>query len=132
MSRALPDAAAARGILVRRLGCTDYETTWHAMQAFTASRSAEQPDELWLTEHPAVYTLGLAGRREHLLRDNGIALIKSDRGGQITLHAPGQLIVYLLLDLRRHRVGVRQLVRTLEAAVVDWLGQLHIHAYGKV
>src|SRR4051812_5493468 len=105
MSRALPDAASARDILVRRLGRTDYEATWHAMQAFTASRGAEHTDEIWLTEHPPVYTLGLAGRREHLLRDNGIAVIKSDRGGQITYHGPGQLIAYVLFDLRGLKVG---------------------------
>jgi lipoyl(octanoyl) transferase len=101
------------------------------MQAFTAGRDATTPDEIWLTEHPPVYTLGLAGRREHLLRDNGIPAIKVDRGGQITYHGPGQLVAYVLFDLRRPRLGVRALVRRLEAAVIEWLAGLGIAAYGK-
>ena len=119
------------GMIIRELGRTDYESTWRAMQAFTAARGAATPDELWLTEHPPIYTLGLAGRREHLLRDNGIAALKVDRGGQITYHGPGQLVLYVLYDLRRPKVGVRTLVRTLEEAVVKWLGTLRIAAYGK-
>ena len=87
-------------VALRALGRTEYEPTWRAMQAFTAARAAGTPDEIWLTEHPPVYTLGLAGRREHLLRDNGIPTVKVDRGGQITYHGPGQLVVYLLCDLR--------------------------------
>jgi lipoyl(octanoyl) transferase len=102
------------------------------MQAFTDARSVETPDELWLTEHEPVYTLGLAGRREHLLRDNGIAAIKVDRGGQVTYHGPGQLVAYLLYDLKRRHLGVRDMVRSIEAAVVAWLGTLGIPAYGKV
>ena len=93
--------AHASAVIVRRLGRTDYEATWRAMQAFTVSRTADTADEIWLTEHRSVYTLGLAGRREHLLRDNGIAVVRTDRGGQITFHGPGQLVVYVLLDLRR-------------------------------
>jgi len=116
---------------VRVLGRTEYEPTWRAMQAFTAARTPATPDELWLTEHPPVYTLGLAGRREHLLRDNGIPAIKVDRGGQITYHGPGQLVVYLLCDLKRSRLGVRAMVRSIEAAVVEWLDSLGISAYGK-
>jgi lipoyl(octanoyl) transferase len=118
-------------VTVRALGRTDYETTWRAMQAFTAARVAGTPDELWLTEHPPVYTLGLAGRREHLLRDNGIPTIKVDRGGQITYHGPGQLVVYLLCDLRERKLGVRAMVRALEAAVVEWLDSMDVSAYGK-
>jgi len=101
------------------------------MQAFTAARSAGARDEIWLTEHPPVYTLGLAGRREHLLRDNGIPAIKVDRGGQITYHGPGQLVAYLLFDLRRSGSGVRVMVRTIEASVIEWLDSLGISAYGK-
>jgi lipoyl(octanoyl) transferase len=101
------------------------------MQAFTAARTPDTPDEIWLTEHSPVYTLGLAGRREHLLRDNGIPAVKVDRGGQITYHGPGQLVVYLLCDLRRARIGVRAMVRSIEAAVVEWLDSLGISAYGK-
>jgi lipoyl(octanoyl) transferase len=117
--------------IVRALGPTDYESTWRAMQAFTAARADDTPDEIWLTEHPPVYTLGLAGRREHLLRANGIPVIKVDRGGQITYHGPGQLVGYLLCDLRRSRLGVRAMVRSIEAAVVEWLDSLGISAYGK-
>ena len=119
------------GTILRVLGRTAYEPTWRAMQAFTAARTTDAPDEIWLTEHPPVYTLGLAGRREHLLRDNGIPTIKVDRGGQITYHGPGQLVVYLLCDLRRTRLGVRAMVRTIEAALVEWLGTMGISAYGK-
>jgi lipoyl(octanoyl) transferase len=116
---------------VRVLGRTEYEPTWRAMQAFTAARTPATPDELWLTEHSPVYTLGLAGRREHLLRDNGIPAIQVDRGGQITYHGPGQLVVYLLCDLKRSRLGVRAMVRSIEAAVVEWLDSLGISAHGK-
>ncbi|HEY3564804.1 MAG TPA: lipoyl(octanoyl) transferase LipB [Casimicrobiaceae bacterium] len=101
------------------------------MQAFTNARSGETPDEVWLTGHPPVYTLGLAGRREHLLRENGIPVIKVDRGGQVTYHGPGQLVCYLLVDLRRARIGVREMVCRIEDAVIDWLGSLGVTAYGK-
>jgi len=119
------------GAILRALGRTEYEPTWRAMQAFTSARTPDTPDEIWLTEHSPVYTLGLAGRREHLLRDNGIPAVKVDRGGQITYHGPGQLVVYLLCDLRRARIGVRAMVRSIEAAVVEWLDSLGISAYGK-
>jgi lipoyl(octanoyl) transferase len=118
-------------VAIRSLGLTDYETTWRAMQAFTAARDERTPDEIWLTEHPPVYTLGLAGRREHLLRDNGIPVVKVDRGGQVTYHGPGQLVLYLLHDLRRHHRGIRALVRMCEDAVIEWAGTLGIAAYGK-
>jgi lipoyl(octanoyl) transferase len=118
-------------LIVRRLGTRDYEATWRAMQAFTNARTLETPDELWLTGHAPVYTLGLAGRREHLLRDNGIPLIKVDRGGQVTYHGPGQLVGYLLVDLRRARLGVRDMVCRIEEAVVGWLASIGIAAYGK-
>jgi lipoyl(octanoyl) transferase len=105
---------------VQNLGRTEYEATWRAMQAFTANRSAVTVDEIWLTEHPPVYTQGIAGKPEHLLRaDTGIALVRVDRGGQITYHGPGQLVVYLLLDLKRLGLSVRPLVRLMEAAVIN-------------
>lgn len=119
------------GPVTRALGRTDYEPCWRAMQAFTAARERATPDEIWLTEHPPVYTLGIAGRREHLLRDNGVAVVKTDRGGQVTYHGPGQLVAYTLFDLRRSRLGVRDLVRELEAAVVEWLDSNGVSAYGK-
>jgi lipoyl(octanoyl) transferase len=101
------------------------------MQAFTDGRATDTPDEIWLTEHAQVYTLGLAGRRDHLLRDNGIPVVHTDRGGQVTYHGPGQLVVYLLLDLRRARLGVREMVRRIEGAVITWLASHGIAAYGK-
>jgi lipoyl(octanoyl) transferase len=118
-------------VSIREMGRTDYENTWHAMQSFTSAREANTRDEIWRTEHPPVYTLGLAGRREHLLRDNGIPVIKVDRGGQVTYHGPGQLVVYTLIDLRRLHLGVREMVRRLEAAVIEWLDSMDISAYGK-
>jgi len=128
---AAPATAGAADVAIRALGRTPYEACWRAMQRFTDARTADTRDEIWLTEHPPVYTLGLAGRREHLLRDGAIPAIKVDRGGQITYHGPGQLVLYVLLDLRRRRLGVRDLVRRLEASVVEWLGPWGIAAYGK-
>jgi lipoyl(octanoyl) transferase len=123
-------APAARGEpwRVRRLGRTDYTSTWRAMQSFTDARIDETPDEIWLTEHPPIYTLGLAGRREHVLRDNGIPVLKVDRGGQVTYHGPGQLVAYLLIDIARRRLGVRQLVRAIEAGVIQLLDSYGVAA----
>ena len=123
--------AGAAGPAVRALGLTAYEPTWQAMRAFTDARTPASADEIWLTEHPPVYTLGLAGRREHLLRENGISVVKVDRGGQVTYHGPGQLVAYLLSDLRRARFGVREMVRRIEAAVITWLASVRVEAYGK-
>jgi len=117
---------------VKALGRTDYSACWHAMQAFTAERGAGTPDEIWLTEHEPIYTLGLAGRREHVRATGAIPVLKVDRGGQVTYHGPGQLVAYTLIDLRRSGLGVRSLVRLLESAVVDWLATLGIEACGKV
>lgn len=119
-------------IVVRRLGRTDYRATWDAMRRFTDDRDPATPDEIWLTEHQAVYTLGLAGRSEHLLRPSRIEVIKVDRGGQVTYHGPGQLVVYALIDLRRSRLGIREMVRRLESAVVTWLAGHGIAAHGRV
>jgi lipoyl(octanoyl) transferase len=124
--------SATVNVAVRALGHTDYETTWRAMRSFTDARNSDTPDEIWLTEHSPVYTLGLAGRREHLLRDNGIPAIKVDRGGQVTFHGPGQLVAYTLIDLRRPKMGVRDMVRRIEAAVIQWLDSVGVSAYGKV
>lgn len=116
--------------VIRSLGVRDYLPTWQAMQAFTAGRNAATADEIWLTQHPPVYTLGLAGRPEHLLRaDTGILLVKCDRGGQITYHGPGQLVAYLLLDMKRRGLGVRVLVRKMEAAVIDCLADYGVVAH---
>ena len=108
------------GLRVRRLGRAAYEPTWQAMREFTAARTPQTPDELWQVEHPPVYTVGVAGRGEHLPRvDNGIPVIRTDRGGQITYHGPGQAVVYTLLDLQRRGTSVRAFVRLLENAVID-------------
>ena len=115
---------------LRQLGRVEYEPTWRAMQEFTATRTAETADELWVVEHPPVYTLGQAGKPEHLLTDNGIPLVQIDRGGQITYHAPGQIIAYLLLDLKRHQLGVRELVRKMEQSVVNLLRNHGVSAHG--
>ena len=106
---------------IERLGRRDYVETWQAMSRFTATRDATSHDRLWIVEHPAVYTLGRNGRREHLLRLDQTPLVETDRGGQVTWHGPGQIVVYPLLDLRRLDLGVRDLVSRLEQAVVDLL-----------
>lgn len=130
-SRPSPHIPAA-DVRVRRLGRAEYEPTWRAMQEFTAQRGADSADELWLLEHPAVYTLGVAGRSEHLPRvANGIPVVRTDRGGQITYHGPGQVVLYLLLDLRRRGLSVRPLVRIMEQAVIDVLAAYGVPAAGR-
>jgi lipoyl(octanoyl) transferase len=122
--RAVPDS-----LRVRRLpGLSDYETTWRAMQEFTRHRGPETPDEIWLLQHPPVYTLGLAGKPEHLLRPSAIPLVKVDRGGQITYHGPGQIVVYLLVDLRRRALGIRPMVSLMEDALIALLAHYGISA----
>lgn len=115
-------------IVVNRLGRVDYAPTFQAMQDFTATRTAETPDELWIVEHPPVYTLGQAGKPEHILRDVGIPLVQIDRGGQVTYHGPGQVVIYLLLDLARRKIKVRELVSAIEQAVIDLLGNYGVTA----
>ena len=115
-------------ITIKRLGRADYEPTWRAMQAFTAARTAATADEVWLVEHPPVFTLGQAGKREHLLRDIGIPVVAIDRGGQVTYHGPGQVVAYLLIDLKRRGIGVKELVRRMEQAVIDLLAEFGIQA----
>lgn len=110
------------------MGIVDYHTAWQAMKDFTDARTANTPDEIWLLQHSPVYTQGLAGKPEHLLHRNDICVIKTDRGGQITYHGPGQLIAYLLLDMRRLKLGVRELVTRMESAVIDLLKDYHIQA----
>jgi lipoyl(octanoyl) transferase len=108
-------------VIARRLGRVAYEPTWRAMQAFNAARAPETPDQLWMVEHPPVYTLGLAARPEHVLAPGAIPVVRTDRGGQVTYHGPGQAVGYVLVDLRRAGFGVRELVRRLEQAVLDTL-----------
>ncbi len=110
-------------LLLRHLGRRDYRSTWQAMVDFSAGREAGTTDELWCCEHPPVFTLGQAGKSEHLLADLGIPLVKTDRGGQITYHGPGQVVIYLLLDLARRHLRVRELVIAIEQAVIDLLAE---------
>ena len=112
-------------MIARRLGLVAYEPTWRAMQVFTQGRDGQTPDQLWLVEHPPVYTLGLAGRPEHVLAPGDIPVVKTDRGGQVTYHGPGQVVAYTLVDLRRSGYGVREMVRRLEQSVIELLA-----AYG--
>ena len=115
-------------LIVQRLGLVDYQATWAAMQTFTAIRTPDTPDEIWVLQHPPVYTLGLNGKPEHLPLNSGIPVIKIDRGGQITYHGPGQIVIYLLLDLKRRGMGVRALVSLMEQAVVTLLRNHGIEA----
>jgi lipoyl(octanoyl) transferase len=114
--------------LIRDLGLTDYTPVWHAMQSFTNTRDAATPDELWVLQHNPVFTQGQAGKPEHVLDAHGIPVIQSDRGGQVTYHGPGQLVIYFLLDVRRRGFGVRTLVDLIENSVIAVLGSYGIEA----
>ena len=119
-------------MIVKRLGVVEYAPALEAMRVFTAQRGADTPDELWLLQHPPVYTLGQAGKPEHLLQNPAnIPLVHIDRGGQITYHGPGQLVAYLLLDLPRRRLKVRELVHLMEQAIIDTLADYGIEAERK-
>ena len=113
---------------VRRLGLLEYEPTWRAMRRFTDERGADTPDEIWFLEHPPVFTLGMNADRAHVLAAGDIPVVQVDRGGQVTYHGPGQLVVYPLIDLRRAGLGVRDLVTALERAVIDYAAELGIVA----
>ena len=114
--------------LVKKLGLQDYQSVWAAMQAFTNERDETTRDEIWLVEHPPVFTQGQAGKPEHLLNPGEIPVVQTDRGGQVTYHGPGQLVVYLMLNLRRHKLGVRQLVTLIEQSIIDLLNDYNIEA----
>ncbi|BBJ00265.1 octanoyltransferase [Ferrigenium kumadai] len=116
---------------IRTLGLVEYQPTWDAMKQFTAERSGETRDEIWLVQHPPTYTQGLSGKPEHLLNPTDIPVVKIDRGGQITYHGPGQIVAYLLLDMRRWKIGVRELVRLMEQAVIDLLADYSVVAEGR-
>ena len=120
--------SAPPALAVRQLELTDYEIAWHDMQAFTDTRKPDTPDELWFLEHPPVFTLGRNGKQEHLHTTGNIPVISTDRGGQVTYHGPGQLIAYTLLDIKRRQLGVQSLVRILEQAVIDLLGDYTLTA----
>jgi lipoyl(octanoyl) transferase len=118
-------------VVIRELGLQPYETIWHDMQQFTQERTEETPDEIWVLEHLPVYTLGLNGKPEHLLNPGLIPIIKSDRGGQVTYHGSGQLVVYTLLDIKRLKLGIRQLVTLLEQSMISALAQFGLTAVAK-
>jgi lipoyl(octanoyl) transferase len=114
--------------VVHTLGLVEYQPTWEAMKRFTSERTPDTRDEIWLVQHPPTYTQGLAGLPEHLLMPSDIPVVKIDRGGQITYHGPGQIVAYLLLDLRRWKLTVRDLVSLMEQAVIDLLGEYGVSA----
>ena len=117
--------------LIRHLGLVDYVPTWRAMEQFTLARTPETPDQIWFLQHPPVFTLGLAGKPEHVLDPGEIPVVHIDRGGQVTYHGPGQLVVYPMLDLRRLQLGVRALVEGMELSVIDALAGYGIQARGR-
>ncbi len=114
--------------IVHQLGIQSYEKVWRDMQQFTQTRTPETPDEIWLVEHFPVYTLGLNGKREHLLNTGDIPVVQTDRGGQVTYHGKGQAIVYILFDLKRLKLNSQQIVTVLENAMIQTLADYHIHA----
>ena len=114
---------------IKQLGKQDYQVVWQAMQDFTQARNKSTEDEIWVVEHPPVYTLGRNGKEEHILHPSDIPIIQVDRGGQVTYHGPGQLVVYFLLDLHRRSLGIRQLVTLIEDCLVALLAQYNVEAY---
>lgn len=116
---------------IRQLGLRPFAEVWQAMRAFTDARTADTPDELWFVQHPPVYTLGQAGKPEHILEAGEIPVIHTDRGGQVTYHGPGQLIAYLLMDLRRQQLGPKALVERLELALITTLAHYAINAHAR-
>lgn len=118
-------------LVVRQLGNQDYVSVWQAMQGFTDNRTPETLDELWLVEHPQVFTQGQAGKEEHLLVPANIPVVKADRGGQITYHGPGQQVIYVLVNLRRRKMGIRQLVSLIENSIISALADYKIEAIAK-
>ncbi len=121
----------ADSLVIRQLNTMDYSQVWQAMKDFTDNRDDTTADELWLVEHPAVFTQGQAGKAEHLLVPGDIEVVKVDRGGQVTYHGPGQLVVYVMINLRRKKIGVRQLVTLIENSIVSALTDYDIAAYAK-
>lgn len=118
-------------IIVRTLGLQDYATCWHSMQQFTQQRDENALDEIWLLEHPAVFTQGQNGKPEHILQPGNIPIIKVDRGGQVTYHGPGQLVCYTLVNLQRKKLNVREFVTRLETAVIEFLKEHRLYSSAK-
>lgn len=121
----------SQSLVIRQLGRYAYVPVWQAMQQFTDSRDADTPDEIWVVEHDPVFTQGQAGKEEHLLFPGDIPVVKVDRGGQVTYHGPGQIVVYVLLDLKRRKIGIRELVTHIENAIVATLAEYDITAAAK-
>ncbi len=113
---------------IKQLGLSGYEAVWQSMKDFTQTRDGDTPDEMWIVEHPPVFTLGRSGKTEHILQDSEIPVVKVDRGGQVTYHGPGQIVIYLLLDLHRRNLGIRKLVTLIEECIVSLLQEYGIKA----
>lgn len=122
---------ATNALIIRQLGIQPYQPIWQAMQAFTDARNEHSQDELWFLQHQPVFTQGQAGKAEHILATGDIPVVQVDRGGQVTYHGPGQQMVYVLLDLKRRKIGVRELVTLLEQVLIDTLAGSQIQAYAK-
>ena len=121
----------SEALIIRDLGVVDYTETWQRMQQFTDNRDESTVDEIWLLEHPPVFTQGQAGKEEHLLFPGDIPVVKVDRGGQVTYHGPGQLVAYVLLDIKRRKIGVRELVTMIEQVIVGALAAHAVNAYAR-
>jgi lipoyl(octanoyl) transferase len=128
---AVIEPVSSPGPIIRYLGQVEYEPTWKAMQRFTDARTPATADEIWFLEHPPVFTLGLNGRREHVLAPGEIPVVHVDRGGQVTYHGPGQLVVYPLIDLKRTQLRIRDLVTCLEESVIELCAELGIQAQAR-
>ena len=115
-------------LTLRKLGLVEYQPSYEAMSRFTSERGTETDDEIWCLQHPPVYTLGLAGKHEHILDAGKIPVLNTDRGGQVTYHGPGQLLIYLLLDLRRRKIGIKDYVYLLEQSLIEYLASLGLSA----
>lgn len=118
-------------LILRKLGLQSYEPVWKEMQAFTDGRDESTPDEIWSLQHQPVFTQGQAGKEEHLLMTGDIPVVQVDRGGQVTYHGPGQAVIYLLINLRRRKIGVREIVNIMEEAIVATLAEYGVKAYAK-
>lgn len=124
--------SAIHKINIRQLGKQAYEQLVLRMQQFTAARQSDTIDEIWVTEHDAVFTLGFNGKDDHIITKNNIPIVRTDRGGQVTYHGPGQLVIYILIDIKRRKMGIRNLVRLIEQAIIDLLQDFDISAEGNV
>ncbi|VAW93870.1 Octanoate-[acyl-carrier-protein]-protein-N-octanoyltransferase [hydrothermal vent metagenome] len=122
------DTTCTSDLLSRDFGLCEYQSTWDKMRDYTLTRSENSIDQIWYLQHSPVYTLGLNGKRKHVLQTNHIPLIPTDRGGQVTYHGPGQLIAYLLIDMPRKKIGIKHIVNAIEQAVIDYLKSLNIHS----